>query len=335
MPFDAAAPRPTLAEVEALLHRSAAAPGVLGEAASHLLDGGGKRMRAALALEAAGALGVTRDAALAWAAACELVHQASLVHDDLQDGETSRRGRPPVHLRFGAPLAVGLGVHLLARATELASDVDAPGSGARLPALLARRVAEAGVAQAREFDPALWATVSPAEYEALVRAKAGALLSLAVEGPAMLAGLPDGRAAAAREAACHFGAAYQVADDLADLAPAGAPARGDLARGGLNAVLVRYLDAAPGRARRTALAVLRRPPDPGRAAALLAWRPRIQASGAPDACRIWFHDLMAAGRRQAALVPEPLRGVLAGLAARIAPPPTPEPSAPTLPGDDA
>jgi geranylgeranyl diphosphate synthase type I len=73
------------------------------------LASGGKRLRASLALCATRALGGSPCAGVAWAAACEMLHNASLVHDDLQDGDTLRRGQPTVWSRYGAAQAVNVG----------------------------------------------------------------------------------------------------------------------------------------------------------------------------------------------------------------------------------
>src|SRR5215211_7540453 len=92
-----------LAEVETLMDRLADEAG--GEPAGAMvrrhLATGGKRIRARLALAAMEALDEPREAGVAWAAACELLHNATLVHDDLQDGDRVRRGRPTVWALHG------------------------------------------------------------------------------------------------------------------------------------------------------------------------------------------------------------------------------------------
>ena len=70
---------------------------------------GGKRLRARLALASCQALGGTREQAVAWAAACELLHNATLIHDDLQDGDEVRRGREALWVRHGAAQAINAG----------------------------------------------------------------------------------------------------------------------------------------------------------------------------------------------------------------------------------
>src|SRR5262249_47270766 len=89
--------------LEAALPPAAEAPGALHAAMRHLLFPGGKRLRPALACAAAEAVGARPEAALPLAAAVELVHTYSLVHDDLpcMDDDDLRRGRPTVHVAFG------------------------------------------------------------------------------------------------------------------------------------------------------------------------------------------------------------------------------------------
>ncbi|MEO1174347.1 MAG: polyprenyl synthetase family protein, partial [Myxococcota bacterium] len=84
-----------------------------GDIVREHLSTGGKRIRARLALAAADALGATADSSIPWAAACELLHNATLIHDDLQDGDELRRGQPTAWVRHGMPSAINAGDLLL------------------------------------------------------------------------------------------------------------------------------------------------------------------------------------------------------------------------------
>src|SRR5262249_22327478 len=118
--------------LEAALSRAGEPPARLHAAMRHLLFPGGKRLRPALALAAAEAVGGDVDAALPAAVAVELVHVYSLVHDDLpcMDDDVERRGRPTVHVAFDEATAVLAGDALLAAAfaalSEGAGEGDAP-----------------------------------------------------------------------------------------------------------------------------------------------------------------------------------------------------------------
>ncbi len=104
------------------------APG-LAEAMRYPLDGGGKRLRPVLCLATGEAVGVAPIELVRAAAAVELVHTFSLVHDDLPalDDDAERRGRPSSHVRFGEAVAILAGDALLAKAFELAATYNDPG----------------------------------------------------------------------------------------------------------------------------------------------------------------------------------------------------------------
>lgn len=195
------------------------AEGPLGAAlAWHLaVPGGG--MRRDLAGAAARALGLPRRTGAALADIVEAVHEASILLDDVADGETVRRGRASCAARHGTDLATLAAVTLLARAQGLAAALAAseqrPGA---LQAALAEAVAQACAGQARDLveEPLTWT-----HYDAIARAKTGRIVALAVELPAIAAGLSEREVAGAREAAAMIGLVYQIRDDLADgdLAP--------------------------------------------------------------------------------------------------------------------
>ena len=93
----------TMADVETtMIDLLACEDGVMAQAARHHLGSGGGRARARLALQSANALKLSFDTSRAISAACELLHNASLVHDDLQDGDTVRRGEFAVWKKFGS-----------------------------------------------------------------------------------------------------------------------------------------------------------------------------------------------------------------------------------------
>ena len=98
-----------LGVLDRALHEAVDAPDVLGEAARWQIEGDAKRIRARLALAAGHAMGADMLAVVRIAAAVELLHEASLVHDDLQDRDTLRRGKNTVWVEFGEELAITLG----------------------------------------------------------------------------------------------------------------------------------------------------------------------------------------------------------------------------------
>ena len=210
------------------------APPRLGKAMQHAVFPRGARVRPRLCLAVAAAGGAADPAAAdAAAAAIELLHCASLVHDDLPcfDNADVRRGRPSVHRAFGEPLAVLAGDSLIV----LAFQTLARGAGAssRLGPLMeivgAAVGAPAGISagQAWECEPP--ETVDLGEYQ---RSKTGILFAAAAMAGAVSAGAEGG---AWRLLGERLGEAYQVADDIRDAAAdpeeMGKPAGRDLALG--------------------------------------------------------------------------------------------------------
>ena len=249
-----------------LLPRGESAPRArLAQAMRHASLGGGKRLRPFLVLQAARLFGAGGAGPARTAAAVEMAHCYSLVHDDLpaMDDDALRRGRPATHVAFGEAAAILAGDALLALAFEALADPAThpdPGARAALVLALARAAGPRGMAGGQMLDleaaepgaPALDA----AGVLALQRMKTGALIAAACEMGALVAGAgEDDRAALAAYAAA-FGPAYQIADDLldaqGDAAEMGKTARKD--SGANKATLVALLGPDGARARAAALA---------------------------------------------------------------------------------
>ena len=210
------------------------APPLLGSAMRHAVFPGGARVRPRLCLAVAQACGDPDPAAAdAAAAAVELLHCASLVHDDMPcfDDASTRRGRPSVHTCFGEPLALLAGDALIVLAFETLAG--SPAACAPLTRIVARAVGAPGgivAGQAWESEPRL-------SVSAYHRAKTGALFMGAAEAGAAAAGADP---AAWRGVGAKLGEAYQAADDLADALSAseevGKPVGQDAAHGRPNLV---------------------------------------------------------------------------------------------------
>jgi geranylgeranyl diphosphate synthase type II len=227
--------------------------GVLGEAAAYHMSTGGGRWRAELAVRCGEALTVIPDDCARLGAACELVHQASIVHDDVQDDSATRRNRPSVAARYGSPIAICVGDHLLSRAFSILAPLPyAQG----LVGLFADRVTEMAAAQAEEFSPTLWQGMTRARYSALAAGKAGAMVALSVESGALLGGLTGADLLSVRRASRLLGTAYQACDDIEDLTA-------DLSRGALNGVIALALEARDSIERDRLLKLLAHARQPG------------------------------------------------------------------------
>lgn len=185
-------------------------------AATYHLGSGGQRVRGRLALHAGSCLGLAQKDSQTLAAACELLHNASLVHDDLHDRDTQRRGQPSVWHRFGDDVAICAGDLLLSASYLALSQFDGV---ARLPdlfALMHSRVARAVRGQCAELGRPSLAVLNIDDFRHIAVAKSGALLSLPTE-LALLAAGQRHALGLARRAAESFAIGYQIYDDLLDV----------------------------------------------------------------------------------------------------------------------
>jgi len=207
--------------IEDVLQRALAdEPGRLGEAMRYAALGGGKRVRPLLAYAAGEVAGADPAHVDAPAAAVELIHAYSLVHDDLpaMDNDTLRRGKPTCHVAFGEAVALLAGDALQARAFGLLAGSRRP-APAEACALLARAAGASGMAGGQGLDlAATGTTLAFSELTRMHRMKTGALIAASVQ-----LGARSGRSLAASQStaldlfASAAGLAFQVVDDLLDV----------------------------------------------------------------------------------------------------------------------
>jgi farnesyl diphosphate synthase len=201
----------------------------------------GKRLRPFLVLASSGLFGVARRCALQVAAAIEMVHAYSLVHDDLpaMDDSDLRRGRPTCHKQFDEATAVLAGDGLLTSAFEVLADPDTHGDPAvrcELVGALAAAAGPAGMVGGQMIDLiAERQTLDIGAITRLQRMKTGALIAFACEAGAILAKASGELRIALRGYAHDLGLAFQIADDLLDVegsaAETGKPVGADAAAG--------------------------------------------------------------------------------------------------------
>lgn len=188
-------------------------PSDAATAARYHLRSGGQRVRARLAIHAGLSLQLAAGDIVALASAAELLHNASLIHDDLQDRDTVRHEVPAVWSAFGDNIAICTGDLMLAAAYGALSEVT---QTALLPALLNLTMTRTAWAiHGQCLDLAGPQHHDIASYEAMAMAKSGALLSLPTE-LALLAGGYADALATARRAADSFAIGYQIVDDIDD-----------------------------------------------------------------------------------------------------------------------
>ncbi|HET9691763.1 MAG TPA: polyprenyl synthetase family protein [Acidimicrobiales bacterium] len=193
---------------------------------------GGKMIRPALAMLSAEAAWADAEVGVPGGVAVELVHNYSLVHDDIIDGDLERHHRPTVWSVFGVGPAIVAGDALAVLAQQVLLEVGPTGAAATR--LLAEATAEMISGQADDIAFERRATVSVDECVAMAAAKTGALLGAASSIGAVLAGAPGATVGALRDFGAHLGLAFQAVDDLlgiwGDPARTGKPAGNDLRR---------------------------------------------------------------------------------------------------------
>lgn len=203
----------------------------LRDAVRHHLAGGGKHVRAGLVLLAARAVGGREEDAVCGAVAVELVHNYSLLHDDIIDGDRERRHRPTVWAQYGEGVAIVAGDALAALATQLLLDDPSP-SHVRAAARLADANQAMISGQAADMAFERRARVTVDECLAMERGKTGALLGAAAAVGALLGGADHETVEALDDYGEHLGVAFQAIDDVlgiwGDPAVTGKPVGADL-----------------------------------------------------------------------------------------------------------
>lgn len=185
--------------------------------ASHLVQAGGKRVRPLVILlvhhAIAGDAGGRRDDAIEAAVALELIHSATLLHDDIIDGGETRRGRPSALKTFGLADTLVAGDFLFCRAFALCARFEA--EVVRWAAEACVSLTEGEIMQGRlRHDPA----VTVADYDEIIERKTASLFAVGARTAAHLAGASPDVVAAMEACGRHVGLAFQMQDDLLDVA---------------------------------------------------------------------------------------------------------------------
>ena len=272
-------------KLDAVLPAATEAPKTLHEAMRYAVFNGGKRVRPLLVYAAGECLDVAESALDAPAAAIELIHAFSLVHDDLpaMDDDDLRRGNPTVHRQYDEATAI-----LAADALQpLAFSVlaQAPDASARQRARLVKQVADAcgslGMTGGQSLDlSAEGKNLSADEIEQMYAMKTGALIHAAVAAPAVLADdLADERLAAIDAFGRTIGIAFQIKDDILDVEgdtdTIGKPAGSDEKLNKATFPGLMGIDNARARCDELLASALERLDDFGESAASLRWLARF------------------------------------------------------------
>jgi len=183
-----------------------------------LLDRGGKRFRPALTFLACECVGGERESAVPAAAAVELLHNMTLIHDDIEDESELRRGTPCVHRIYGIPTAINAGDAMLIKVFEIANSSSIQEDlRHKLVSQIAKRAYEITWGQAFEFS--MWKRKQFSEDEVikLLKFKTGALTRLSLEAGAISGGASERQMEALGEFGEAVGIAFQTVDDVLNI----------------------------------------------------------------------------------------------------------------------
>lgn len=210
-----------------------------------IVSGGGKRLRPVLLLLAARAFDNFNERAIDVAAGVELLHTASLVHDDSIDKAALRRGNPTLNTELSTGAVILIGDYLFAQSAILAAKPEHP----RVMVIFATTLAEICDGQIRETLEAHKIDQSMQDYEARIYGKTAALFAGAAEMGALLGGGTEDQVQELRQFGSDLGMAFQVIDDVLDLRETsetiGKPAGNDLRQGVVTVPVMQYAASLP------------------------------------------------------------------------------------------
>lgn len=238
--------RADLQKVEELLHEivqveQAPLAALLG----HIVRNRGKRLRPALVLLAAKFCNYPLEQLAPVAAAVELLHTASLVHDDLIDNAGTRRGNPTLNALAGSRAPILIGDYIFAKSAQTA----VRGHNLRVMDVFARTLMLICEGELREVLSTRQWPQTTEEYHEKIACKTASLFSLSAECGAILSGAGEDFIVALREYGHNVGMAFQIIDDVLDIAgdegQLGKPVGGDLRQGTVTLPIIYHLDSAP------------------------------------------------------------------------------------------
>lgn len=239
--------REGLAEVEENLAATAKVDSpFLARLLKHVLQNGGKRIRPALTLLAGKFYKFDLKLLVSMATAVELLHTATLVHDDTVDKSLTRRGKPTVNSLWGGAKAVLLGDYLFAKAASFAASTE----NIRAIKVFAQTLTTISSGELRETVATFNVKQMREHYYQWIGAKTACLFAAAAESGAIVSQSPEEAISALRDYGYNLGMAFQLIDDILDFtgkeAEMGKPVGADLSQGTLTLPAILFLERYPG-----------------------------------------------------------------------------------------
>ena len=213
--------------------------------ARHVFEAGGKRLRPVLTLMCGRALGCDATALYRLGCSIEMLHAATLLHDDIMDNATLRRGRPAAHTCFDQTRVILSGDVMLAKALTVVAEFD----DVRLTAALSEAVMKTAEGQMEELASLRDTTLPYTAYLSTITGKTAWLLRTSCALGAIFAGGNDVEIAACSAFGLELGMAFQLVDDALDVYPAsvtGKPSGGDILEGKITPPLLFYMETLTG-----------------------------------------------------------------------------------------
>tara|TARA_B110000444_G_scaffold259384_1_gene303006 strand:+ start:2135 stop:3091 length:957 start_codon:yes stop_codon:yes gene_type:complete len=201
----------------------------------------GKWIRARLALATGGLLGLSYQTVTKWAIVCELIHSASLLHDDICDQDTMRRGKTAVWKKFGVPAAICSGDYLIAESFRKLTEIDQGWHQNILLKLLSNSVKAIVFGQSLDVSTE-HLDINKKQYKEMAVEKTSPLISMPMMGMFHCKELSDIECNALEEISNEFGYAYQCLNDMENLYGNEQEAYTDLIKGHPNIVVMNVLN---------------------------------------------------------------------------------------------
>ena len=232
-----------------LTEQTQALPSYVRPVAEHVLQAGGKRLRPVLTVLTARSFGFSQGDIYPLSCSLELLHSATLLHDDVLDGSNLRRGRQTAHTRFGGAQAILTGDVLLALANRIVAGYGVP----RITECLSEAVLRTVSGEVMEIAMMRRADLDIASYYEIITGKTAYLIQAACQCGAIAANATPEQEQAAMQFGLGLGIAFQLVDDAldytSDSAVSGKPLGGDLREGKATLPLIYYMQTLSDSAR--------------------------------------------------------------------------------------
>ncbi len=288
----------------------------LHDAVYYHLGTGGKRIRPVLAIATCEALGGSAERVVPFAAACEILHQWLLVHDDIEDGDRVRRDKPAVWIKYGLANGINIGDYMSAKVYELVLNSKNYGVNNedvfRLLDAMIRTAVKTAEGQAMDMNLRRNDNPSEKDYMGMVTGKTGHYITIPMVGGAIVAGADEKIIKSIVEFGNFIGPAFQITDDMLDLTKGkgrGETGR-DIKEGKRSILVVHCLGKADAKERKLLLDTLNKPAGQTSDEDILRAKKLFEKYGSIEFAEEKAKKLVSKAKDAAKELPVPLRSVL-------------------------